>query len=214
MIVMSLVFSHVFNQTESYPVFILTNLVGWNFFSQATSGCMNSMLWGSDLFQRSYLPKTSFIISSTISGIINLLFSLVPLAIIMAFSKISFNISLTALPIAILILACFALGIGLLLSSFVVIFPDLSEMYPVALTAWMYLTPIIVPEEVLQSILNGWLLKANPLYYILRLMSMTIYEGIFPTGQQWLIAVCIALFTLLLGWFIFTKRADTYGYRV
>lgn len=214
MIIMSLVFSRVFNQTESYPVFILTNLVGWNFFSQTTSGCMNSMLWGSDLFQRSYLPKTSFIISSVVSGIINLLFSLVPLALIMIFSKASFSISLTALPIAILILACFTLGIGLLLSSFVVIFPDLSEMYPIALTAWMYLTPVIVPEEVLQSILNGWLLKANPLYYILRLMRLVIYDGTFPTMEQWLIAACIGIVTLLLGWMIFTKRVDTYGYRV
>jgi ABC-type polysaccharide/polyol phosphate export permease len=214
MIVMSLVFSHIFDRTESYPVYLLSGLVGWQFFSQTTSGCMNSMLWGSGLFQRSYLPKGAFVVSSILSGIINLLFSLVPLALIMVFTKVSFSISLIMLPFSILILACFALGIGLFLSSFVTVFPDLSEMYPVILTAWMYLTPIIVPEGVLQNVLNGWLLKANPLYHILRLMRMVIYDGIFPTGQQWLIATCIALFTLLLGWFIFTKRADSYGYRV
>lgn len=214
MVIMSIVFSRVFNQTESYPVFILTNLVGWNFFSQTTSGCMSSMLWGSDLFQRSYIPKTSFIISSVVSGIINLLFSLVPLALIMAISRVSFNLSLTVLPIALLILACFTFGIGLLLSSFVVIFPDLSEMYPIALTAWMYLTPVVVPEEILQNILNGWLLKANPMYHILILIRLVIYNGVFPTMKQWLIAACIGIFVLLLGWIIFTRGVDTYGYRV
>ena len=214
MIIMSVVFSRVFDQTESYPVYILSGLVGWNFFSQTTSGCMNSMLWGSSLFQRIYLPRTSFVVSSIGSGIINLFFSLVPLFLIMLFSKVPFNASITMLPLSILILACFTLGFGLLLSSFVVIFPDLSEMYPIVLTAWMYLTPIIVPETILQNVFNGWLLKANPLYHILRLMRMVIYDGIFPTGQQWLIAACIAIFTLFLGWMIFTKRADTYGYRI
>lgn len=214
MIVMSLVFSQIFDRVESYPVYLLSVLVGWQFFSQTTSGCMNSMLWGSALFKRSYLPKGSFVISSVLSGMINLLFSLVPLTLIMIFTKVPFNISLIMLPFAILILACFALGIGLLLSSFVTVFPDVSEMYPVLLTAWMYLTPIMVPEDILQKVLNGWLLKANPLYHILRLMRIVIYDGIFPTDQQWLIATCIAFFTLLLGWFIFTKRADSYGYKV
>lgn len=214
MIVMSIVFSRVFSNTESYPVYILSGLVGWNFFSQTTSSCMNSMLWGSSLFQRIYLPRTSFVVSSIGSGIINLLFSLVPLFLIMLFSKVSFSVSLVTLPLAILILAGFALGIGLMLSSYVVLFPDLSEMYPIILTAWMYMTPVIIPEDTLSGVFNGWLLKLNPLYHILRLIRMVIYDGVFPTTEQWLIAACISMLTLLLGWLIFTKRADSYAYRI
>lgn len=214
MIVMSIVFSRVFNNTESYPVYILSGLVGWNFFSQTTTSCMNSMLWGSDLIKQIYLPRTSFVVSSVGSGIINLLFSLVPLFLIMFFSHMSFNISLIMLPLAIIILAFFTLGIGLMLSSYVIFFPDVSEMYSIILTAWMYITPVIVPENVLSGIFNGWLLKLNPLYYILRLIRMTIYDGVFPTLEEWLIATCIGIITLLLGWLIFTKQADSYAYHI
>ncbi len=214
MIIMSIVFSRVFNQIESYPVYILSALIGWQFFSQTTTGCMNSMLWGSGLFRRSYLPKTSFVVSTVLSGLINLLFSIVPLMVIMLFMKVPFQISLTALPIVIIILAFFTLGMGLFLSSFVVFFPDLSQMYPIIITAWMYITPIIIPEDVLINILNGLLLKLNPLYYILRLFRMVIYEGVFPASNQWLIAIIISLTTFLFGWLIFTKASDKYGYMI
>jgi len=214
MIVMSVVFSRVFNRTEAYPVYLLSALLGWQFFSQTTSGCMNSMLWGSGLFQRSYLPKAGFVVSTVFSGIINLLFSLVPLFLIMAIIHVPFNLSLIALPLVILILAGFALGIGLLLSSYVVVFPDLGEMYPVLLTAWMYMTPIMFPEDIYLDILGGWILKLNPLYHILRLFRMVIYSGVFPTTEQWLIAAAISIITILIGWMVFTKQADQYGYRV
>ncbi len=45
----------------------------------------------------------------------------------------------------------FTLGFGLIISTFAVYFPDVAEMYQIVLTAWLYLTPIIYPEEILPS---------------------------------------------------------------
>jgi ABC-2 type transport system permease protein len=145
---------------------------------------------------------------------INYALSLIPLFLIMIVTGVPIRISVLSIPLILLILGGFTLGIGLMLSSIVTVFPDISEMYRVFLTAWMYLTPVIVPEDTLAKILNGWVLKANPVYHILRLMRMVIYDGVFPTGHQWLVAIVIALATLLFGWHIFTKRADTYGYKI
>jgi len=214
MIVYSLVFSQIFNRVESYPVYMLSTLIGWQFFSQTTSSCMNSMLWGSSLFKRSYLPKGAFVVSSVLSGMINYALSLVPLFLIMLVTRVPLRISLIAIPLILIILGGFTLGVGLILSAYVTVFPDISEMYHVFLTAWMYLTPIIVPEDTLAKVLNGWVLKLNPMYHVLRLMRMVTYDGIFPTIHQWLMASAVAFITLLLGWYIFTKRADSYGYKI
>jgi ABC-type polysaccharide/polyol phosphate export permease len=46
MLILSFVFSHVFGQTRSYPAYILSGLMVWNFFSQCTFGAMNSLVWG------------------------------------------------------------------------------------------------------------------------------------------------------------------------
>ena len=212
MTILTIVFSRVFGRVESYPVYVLTGLIVWNFFSQTTRHCIDSTLWGSNLFQRIFLPRTAFIISSIGSGIINFLISLIPLSIIMVITGIPFKISIILIPFIILILAFFSLGVGLLLSTYSIYFPDIAEMYTILLTAWMYLSPVIIPEETLGTILNGWLLRLNPLYYLIKLFREIIYEGVFPSFEILIIALGISLTALLIGWIIFTEKSKEFAY--
>jgi ABC-2 type transport system permease protein len=214
MIVMSIVFSRVFEVRGAYPAFILTNLVAFNFFSQTTSIALNSMLWGSDLFQRIYLPRTAFVLSTIGTGIVNILFALVPLAIIYIFTATPIYGTIILLPIAVLFLAAFALGFSLILSAFVVFFPDIAEMYPIVLTAWMYLTPIIYPEEMIADVLNGWVLRLNPLYRLIRFFRLAVFDGMYPTTQEFISAFIISFGTLIIGWIFFTKKAKRFAYYV
>ena len=214
MIIMSVVFSRMFDMRGAYPAFIITNLVAWNFFSQTTTITLSSMLWGSELFQRIYLPRTTLVISTTGTGMINMFLSLVPLAIIYLFTKTPVTETILLLPIAILFLVAFALGFSLILSVFVIFFPDVAEMYPIVLTAWMYLTPIIYPEEMIADILNGWLLRLNPLYHLIRFFRITIFDGVYPTTQEFIFTLVISFGTLIIGWTFFTKQAKKFAYYV
>lgn len=214
MLILTVVFTKVFSQTESYPVFILSGLIAWNFFSQATNASMSGMLWGSSLFTRIFLPRTSFVIAAIGTGVVNMLLSLVPLFIIMLVIRVTIYNTIILLPLAILIMAIFSLGVGLLLSAYVLFFPDIGEMYPIVLTAWMYLTPIIIPEEILAKIGNGLLLKLNPLYYLIKLFRMCVYYGEWPNYMDVIVPVLISLVVLALGWLVFTKNADRFAYYI
>jgi len=214
MIVLSVVFSRLFDMRGTYPAFVITNLVAFTFFSQTTSAALGSMLWGSELFQRIYLPRTAFVLSTIGTGIVNILFSLVPLIIIYIFTKTPVTETIILLPVAILFLAAFALGFSLILSAFVVFFPDIAEMYPILLTAWMYLTPIIYPEEMLADVLGGWLLRLNPLYRLIRFFRLVTFDGAYPTLQEFIFAMLFSFGTLFIGWFFFTKQAKKFAYYV
>jgi len=214
MVVMSVVFSRMFEMRGVYPAFIITNLVAWNFFSQTTTTSLNTMLWGSDLFQRIYLPRTAFVISTIGTGIVNVLFSLVPLVLIYLVTKVPLHASILLLPVAILSIAAFALGFSLILSTFVVFFPDIAEMYPILLTAWMYLTPIIYPESMIEDVLNGWLLRLNPLHHLIKLFRVITFNGEYPTLTELLLAVGVGFGTLIIGWVFFTKQSKKFSYYV
>jgi len=214
MLILSIVFSRLFDMRGVYPAYIITNLIAWTFFSQTTQFSLNATLWGSSLYQKIYMPRTAFIISTTGTGLVNLGFSLVPLALIFIITKVPANFSILLLPIAILLMAMFALGISLLLSTLVVFFPDVAEFYPVLLTAWMYLTPIIYPEELVADILNGWLLRINPFYHLLKVFRLVLFDGVFPSMAEWLIAIAISAITLILGWVVFTRKSKSFGYYV
>jgi ABC-type polysaccharide/polyol phosphate export permease len=214
MLIMSIVFSQVFKMGGTYPAYIITNLIAWNFFSQTTTASLNAMLWGSSFFQKIYLPRTSFVISSIGTGIVNTLLALVPLIFIFLITRVPLPATILLLPVSMFLLAAFSLGIGLILSTFVAFFPDVAEMYPIILTAWMYLTPVIIPEEVLAKIFSGWLLRLNPLYPVIRVFRLVIYDGKVPTLAEWGIAAGVALGTLLIGWIFFTQKSKSFAYYV
>ena len=214
MIVLSIVFSQLFDMRGAYPAFIITNLIAWNFFAQTTSASLSTMMWGSDLFQRIYLPRTAFVISTIGTGLVNVLFSLVPLILIFIITKVPIQTTIFLLPVAILALAAFSLGLSLIISVFAVFFPDISEMYPILLTAWMYLTPIIYPETMVEGVFNGWLLSLNPLYHLVKIFRLVTFDGIYPNFTEIMLAIGISLGTLLVGWVFFTKQAKKFAYYV
>jgi ABC-type polysaccharide/polyol phosphate export permease len=212
--VMTLVFSQLFHSIPGYPAYILSGLIAWNFFSQATSASMHQMVWGSSLLQRIYVPRTAFVIAAIGTGLVNLTLSIVPLLLITLVVGLPLHWSLLFLPVAMLLLAAFSLGVGLLFSAWAIYFPDVAEMYQVALLAWMYLTPIIYPQNIIPEAYRFWFLHLNPMFYLVQIFRLPVHEGVFPSWHLVLPAAAIAIFTLAAGWIIFSSRADEFTYRI
>jgi ABC-type polysaccharide/polyol phosphate export permease len=183
-------------------------------FNQSTSFAMNSMVWGSKLLQQIYLPNTSFVVSTILANMVNFVLSLIPLFAIMLITGVPVRWTVVFVPFAMLLIGTFSLGFGLLMSTLAVFFPDVAEIYPVILRAWMYMTPIIVPVEILEGVLNGWVLRLNPLYYIVDIFRQVIYHGVVPSPRQWLVAVIVSFGTLVIGWVFFCNKADRFAYYV
>jgi len=213
MIILSIVFSQVFRDVQGYAVYVLSGIIVWNFFSQTTSSAIYSLVWGGDLFRRIYLPHSVFAISSIGTGLVNLAFALVPLFGVMLISGIDIRPTVLITPLAMLPIACFALGIGLLISTIGIYFPDVVEMYQIILTAWFYLTPIIYPIDQLPANVRG-ILALNPVFYLIDIFRLPLYYGQLPSLKYWLVGFLISLATLIIGWLIFTKRTDEFTYHV
>lgn len=213
-LVMTIAFSRLFKAVPSYPTYALTGLVVWNFFSQSTVAAMRQLVWGGNLIQRIYIPKTLFALSAVGTGLVNLMLGLVPLAIVMLVTGVRPQISALFLPISILLLAALALGVGLLLSAIAVYFTDVAEMFQIALTAWMYLTPVVYPEEIIPESFRWWLFNLNPMYHLIKLFRLPLYFGQWPSPARLASAAAVALLTLAVGWIVFTKKADDFAYHI
>lgn len=213
MLILALVFSRLFHTLESYPIYVLSGLIAWTFFSQTSTAALNQNIWGGSILHRIYLPRTAFTISAIGTGIVNLLISLIPLAVIMLVLSFPFHLTLFFLPVSILILTMFTLGLGLLFSTLAIYFPDVVEMFQVALTAWMYLTPIIYPVEILPENIRIWILRLNPMYYFVELIRQPIYNGSIPSMELLIKGGLIAIITLTLGWILFSWKANELTYR-
>ena len=214
MLVLTIAFSQLFKGTRAYPSYVLSGLVAWTFFSQTTTIAMTQLVWGGGLLSRIYVPRTIFAVSSIGTGLVNITLSLVPLAGVLLINGTPIRPSVLFLPISILFLALFSLGVGLLLSTLAVYFHDVVEMYQIGLMAWMYLTPIIYPEQIIPEAYRAVLLNLNPMYHLVVLFRKPLYEGQLPSGEQFLLAAGFSLLALAIGWLVFTNKADEFGYRV
>jgi ABC-type polysaccharide/polyol phosphate export permease len=212
MLILTLVFSKLFGRVEGYAAYLLSGLIAWTFFSQTTTSTIVQSAWGGALMRRIYIPHTAFSVSSIGTGVVNLVLSLVPLFLIMLIIRRPITWAVLFIPIPIILLTAFALGVGLLLSSLAVRFPDISEMYQIVVQAWMYLTPIMYPSDILPDSYRHLLLYFNPMYYLILMFRVPIYDGVLPSLPLCLIGTGIAISTLVIGWVYFSYQADKFAY--
>lgn len=214
MIVLSIAFSQIFKTIEGYPAYVLSGLMAWNLFSQASNASMVNLIWGEGLFKRIYMPRTSFALSAIGTGVVNVLLSIIPMLIVMIVSKVPIKASILFLPVPIIILALFTLGFGLIISTFAVYFPDVAEMYQIILSAWLYLTPIIYPEEILPANIALTISTLNPLYSMVKLFRIPLYYGRLPTFNEWLTPLIFALVFFIIGWVFFVYRSNEFSHKI
>jgi ABC-2 type transport system permease protein len=205
---MALVFSQLFiTSVEHYPVYILSGLLLWTFFSQTSTAVMTELLWGRSILQRVYVPRSIFAFSALGTGLVNFALSLVPLLLIMLALGVPLTLALLWVPVAMALVALFALGLGLFLSTLAAQFADIIEMYQILLSTWLYLTPIIYPLTIIPAE-HRWLFLLNPMYYFVELFRTPILQGRLPDLPVILTAVAIALGSVLGGLWFFLRKVD------
>jgi len=209
MVVFKTVFSHLFRfSIENYPVYALAGILFWNFFSQSIVSSMNSLRGNAQLLQKLPVPKAVFPLATVLSGIINLLFALVPLLGIILFTGQPLHMALLFLPVSILLAALFTLGAGLLLAPLAVFFSDVVELIGVLLTVLMYLTPLFYPKDIVPPGLAFQLVRFNPVRSILEVFRDPIYYGKIPPLTHLSVSVGIAITALVLGALVFRRASD------
>ena len=214
LVVLTVVFSQLFRfDLPNYPVYLLSGIVFWTFFAQTSSAIANHLLWGTTLLSRIYVPRTVFALSATVTGLINFAISLVPLFAIALLAGVRPDVSLLLVPFGMFLAAAFALGVGLLLSTIALEFADILDMYQIVISAWYFLTPILYPQQIFPDAYR-WALNLNPVYHILEVFRHPIYWTSAAGPLTLLAATVSAVVTLVLGWIVFTTRADQIAYKV
>ena len=214
MTVLTVAFSTVFKfAIQSYPIYLLTGLIFWNFFSNATLGGMNATIIGGGLLRRVYLPRSIFSVAALGSELLNWMLTLIPLVLLMLVLGHPITPAVLFLPLAVLIACLFTLGIALLISTIGVFFNDWIHIYQVLIMAWFYITPIIYPVEIIPPHLAPFI-QWNPMAYLVTLFRDPIYLGRLPGGEALLVSAVLALISFFSGWWIFVRKAKQFAYLI
>lgn len=195
MAVLSLVFSTMFRKSiENYPVYYLTGLILWNFFTGATNSAMTSLADNRTLLLQTRFPRMIFPLSRVLASFVNFLYSLGPYVVILAVFSIPFTWTMLFLVPIVFLLGLFSMGVGYLLSILYVYFGDIRHLYGVFLTLWMYLSALFYPVSLLPERMQA-LIGENPIYCFIAAARDCVMYGQVPQAGWW---VRMLLWTILL----------------
>ena len=217
MCVMAVVFSHVFRtavEGVSYPVYLLTGITFFNYFSEASNLSMSSVLANFSLINKVYVPKYVFPLTKCLFVGINFLLTLLPLYAVILLSGTGLSWAHLLLPYAFVCLFAFTLGMGFLLSAAAVFVRDVLYIYGVALTLWMYMTPLFWDLSMLANPFYEALLRLNPLCQYISFARHIIFTGTVPGALSFVESALSAGLMLCLGAGVFRKNQDKFVYYI
>lgn len=211
MIVMTIVFSTMFSRNiENFPVYLFCGQLLFNYMNNSTHQAIFSISGNAALLKKTYVPKYIFTVAKVTSGLIDLVFSMGALAIVLIATRAKITFYALLFPVVLIQLYVFCIGLGLFLAQANVFFKDTQFIYNALTTAWMYLTPIFYPLEMLSEKISWVITHFNPMYFYVGQFRDLIYYGRMPEGWLMLYGCGAALLMLIVGVISFMRSKDKF----
>jgi ABC-type polysaccharide/polyol phosphate export permease len=208
MVALTLVFSTILKTTiVNYPVYFMTGMIFWTFFSQTTSSTASQTQTSNEIAKRTFVPRSVFVAAAVGGGLVNLALSLVPLLAIVIITGYPVYPTWAFLPVSVLVTAPFTIGVALILYTLASRFADVREMYIVLVQTWFFLTPIVYDPAIVPARYRVFL-AMNPLYYLIQVFRRPLYNGELPSSELLLVSGTFSVVVLVTGWVFFCHRAD------
>lgn len=207
----------------NYPVFLLSGILPWNFFSASIMTGTNSVVANGHLIKKVYFPPEVLPIATILANLINFLLALLVLFALIFLFGIPLTPWIWLLPVVILIQTTFMLGIVFFLSTLQVYYHDTLLIMDVVMLAWFFLTPVFYSASLLPSAhtVFGVTLDARRLMYILNPMASLInmYRDLLYWGYRtdidfFLRTSITALVILATGYWFFVRYSSHFSEEV
>lgn len=202
----SFIFSVIFKvHINNFSLFVLSAIIPWMFFSTALSEATNSIVGNLQILKQVTFPREILPISTVLADFLNFLFGfvvLLPLFISAHFKVLMF---LPFLIYFFVLQLIFTVGLGLLLASLNVFFRDLNHFVPVSLMIWFWMTPIFYGIEMIPRPYR-WICLLNPMTYYIIPYRQILFEAKLPDFFMSVSAFLIAIASLAMGYFVFSRK--------
>lgn len=189
-----------------YPLFVMSGLVPWFFFSSTTSNAVSSLKNNSHLIPKVYFPREILPIGSVLVGLIDLSLYLLLMAGMMLFYRRGGGFLLLLLIPVIATLAALTLAVSLFTSRLALFRRDVQLLVPLALQFLMYCVPVFYPLEVVPARFRT-LYLLNPVSALIDAFRRILVYGFWPRWFSLLVAVAVTFVMLTFAYWDF-KRAE------
>jgi ABC-2 type transport system permease protein len=210
-----LVFTEVVKFGEGvkhYPVYLLSSIVLFTFFSETTSRGVNSLVERENLLRKIRFPRLVIPLSVALHSLFNLGLNLIVVFVLVFASGITPTLDWIQIPLLVLMLVVFTTGVTMLLAALYVRFRDVQPIWEVGLQLLFYGSPVIYVIDTMPASVRE-LAMCNPIAAILTQWRHAVIDQDAPTAgtaigglELLVIPSAIVAATFALGLWVFARE--------
>ncbi|MEZ6017572.1 MAG: ABC transporter permease [Planctomycetota bacterium] len=180
---------------------MLAGIVVWSAFAESMSRTTNTLVDNANLIQKVVFPSEILPVYIVVSSLINMLIALPVVLLAVAYfiyvdpetnpdqlaraaaagdPGLRIGVTLIALPLLALLQAIFTTGLGMFFSTLNLFWRDTYHLMGVAITVWMFSTPIFYPAHMVERPGFGWILDLNPMHWLIDSYRHIIISNQWP----------------------------------
>lgn len=204
----------------NYPLSLLLGIVLWNFFAEATSSALKSIVGRGSLIRKINIPRYLIPVAAISSAFINMLLNLTVLFMFVLFAQntpLSWS-TLLIFPLLLIELMVVSTAVGFFLAAFYVKYRDIEHIWEIVKQALFYGSAIIFPLSLISSVTIKKLLLLNPVAQIIQdARAVVTYGGTLQINDlygNWLvllIPIGLIVITLFISAAYFRKQSKYFA---
>ena len=189
---------------KNYTVYLCCGLIPWQYFSAVVIRGAACIIDNGNIIKKVYFPREILPISVVTSEGVNFLISTTIILGFVIFGGIGLSINILWYFVILAIQYIVSLGFAFIVSSLSVYFRDLLHLLSIIIQLLFYATPIVysvnnVPENI------QWLIKINPMSYLIEAYRNIFYNQVPPEMKGLLIALAMGVVLCIGGYYLFEK---------
>jgi len=195
---------------QVYALYLLSGILPWGFFALVTNLGLGSLLGNSGLVKKVYFAWETLVFAQVIFSFVQFCIemTLLCVALLIVGSPIAPWIPVAFL--LMLLLAVYAAGFALALSTLAVYFRDLRYLWTIIIQVMFFATPIIyTPDKIAGKVppILEFILHWNPMAVFVLSFRHLLYSGRAPEWGHIAYLVAASIVAFVGGWTIFVKQS-------
>ena len=196
------------------PLFYLSGLVLWNYFSECFTVSSSTFRSNQGVFGKVYFPRLVLPLSVVVSRLLKLgvqlsLFLLVYLVYLLRGADLHPNVGLLLVPVLVAVMAGLSLGFGFLITSLTTKYRDFAFLVGFGVQLWMYATPIIYPLSLVSEEYR-WCIVFNPMTSVLEAFRFAVFGTSAFEWTHLLYTFCFTIVLLFAGIVVFSSTEKSF----
>lgn len=189
---------------ENYTVYLCCGLIPWQYFSAVVLRGAASIIDNGNIIKKVYFPREILPISLVTSEGVNFLISTIIILGFVIFGGVGLSINILWYFVILAIQYIVSIGMAFIVSSLSVYFRDLLHLLGIIIQLLFYATPIVYASS---SVPEGfqWIIKINPMSYLIEAYRNIFYYKVPPDFQGLLIVLAMGIVLCIVGYMIFKK---------